>query len=266
MKKNIQFYKFDGAGNDFVMIDNRDKHYNLEASTIEHICNRRLGVGADGLILLQSPKDATDGDFCMKYYNSDGNPAEMCGNGGRCIVAFAHLLGIGGKKTSFRADDGIHNAEIVMWNDDELYGLVKLGMNDVHVDGICRRLDGWLLNTGVPHYVQRVDNIELVDVDKLGRQLRHHPELGSQGANINFICDDPDGVLHVRTYERGVESETWSCGTGVTACSIISGNHRIRTRGGDFRVDFIPSSDRYHDVTLTGPAACNFKGEIILNI
>ena len=256
----IHFYKFDGAGNDFVMIDNRDGVISLDAKQIERICHRRIGVGADGLIMLESPKSSNDGDFVMRYYNSDGHTATMCGNGGRCIVAFAHLLGVVGKKTTFRADDGLHTAEIVVWNDNERYGLVKLGMKEVSADGISHILDGWLLNTGVPHYVQRVEDIESIDMKAEGSRLRHHPDLGAEGANVNFICDNPDGSLMVRTYERGVEDETWSCGTGVTACAIVSGNHNIRTRGGDFTVGFDADGTAYRNVTLTGPAACNFEG------
>ena len=243
-----------------MMIDNRDRVISLDAKQIERICHRRIGVGADGLIMLESPKSSDDGDFVMRYYNSDGHTATMCGNGGRCIVAFAHLLGVVGKKTTFRADDGLHTAEIVVWNDKERYGLVKLGMKEVSADGISRILDGWLLNTGVPHYVQRVEDIESIDVKAEGSRLRHHPDLGAEGANVNFICDNPDGSLMVRTYERGVEDETWSCGTGVTACAIVSGNHNIRTRGGDFKVGFDADGKAYRNVTLTGPAACNFEG------
>lgn len=273
----MKFYKFDGAGNDFVLIDARERDPQLSPEAIAHICHRRFGVGADGLMLL---KAGTEGyDFQMKYYNSDGYPASMCGNGGRCIVLFAHLLGLGrsaaanvecnmGRQANtqlcFLADDGPHDAEIMMWDEEQGKGMVKLGMRDVRADEVRRVLDGWLLNTGVPHYVQRIEDLEHFDVVGEGRRIRHLAELGPKGANVNFIEEMPDGRLQVRTYERGVEDETWACGTGVTACSIVSGNPRILTRGGDFRVDFTLTGKTYKDVKLTGPVSFNFTGEISL--
>lgn len=273
----MKFYKFDGAGNDFVLIDARERDPQLSPEAIAHICHRRFGVGADGLMLL---KAGTEGyDFQMKYYNSDGYPASMCGNGGRCIVLFAHLLGLGrsaaanvecnmGRQVNtqlcFLADDGPHDAEIMMWDEVQGKGMVKLGMRDVRADEVRRVLDGWLLNTGVPHYVQRVEDLEHFDVVGEGRRIRHLAELRPKGANVNFIEEMPDGRLQVRTYERGVEDETWACGTGVTACSIVSGTPRILTRGGDFRVDFTLTGKTYKDVKLTGPVSFNFTGEISL--
>ncbi len=244
------------------MVDNRDKNIQLSAEQIGHICHRRKGVGADGLIMIENPSSPDDGDFRMRYYNSDGHPATMCGNGGRCIVAFAHLLGITGDKCLFRADDGMHKAEIVDWDIASRCGTVKLGMKDVATNSIKRILDGWLLDTGVPHYVQQVDDIDAVDVRAEGRRLRHNPAMGLYGANVNFVSNAADGTLQVRTYERGVEDETWSCGTGVTACAIATGNHKIRTRGGNFNVDFEAIGNNYCHVTLTGSVACNFTGEI----
>ncbi|MCQ2296921.1 MAG: diaminopimelate epimerase [Bacteroidales bacterium] len=273
---NIQFYKFDGAGNDFVLIDAREHDPQLSTEAIARMCHRRFGVGADGLMLLKSGEEGYD--FVMKYYNSDGRTASMCGNGGRCIAVFAYLLGLGTREPStpqngqgaertllrFRADDGPHDAEIVAWDKASGKGIVKLGMRDVRTDEVRRVLDGWLLNTGVPHYVQRVEDLERFDVVGEGRRIRHLAELGAEGANVNFVEDMPDSRLRVRTYERGVEDETWACGTGVTACSIVSGNHRILTRGGDFNVDFTPTDQYYKDVKLTGPVSFDFKGEVEL--
>ena len=271
---NIPFYKYDGAGNDFILIDNRAGDLSLSAEQIAHLCHRRMGVGADGLILLNATRD--EYDFAMRYYNSDGLPADMCGNGGRCIAAYAHQLGLGTTTAQgqqggvmptlrFLADDGPHEARIVMWNSDERLGLVTLGMNDVSASGVTRCLDGWLLNTGVPHYVQRVENLADFDVAGEGRRIRHLPELGPAGANVNFIEDLPDGRLMVRTYERGVEDETWACGTGVTACAIVSGNRRLCTKGGDFRVDFESTGTAFTYVRLTGPVSLNFTGELVIN-
>lgn len=291
---DFKFYKFDGAGNDFVIIDSRDRELGLTADQIARVCHRRFGVGADGLMLL------TDGgeeyDFRMTYYNSDGHTAEMCGNGGRCIAMFAYLLGMGsaGKpylgqepdrgfsiaynfgmlqaqeemarpRLYFLASDGPHDAEIIQWDETGQMGLVKLGMRDVERDSIVRVLDGYLLNTGVPHYVQKVSDLEHYDVAGEGRRLRHHPELGSEGANVNFIEEQPDGTLLVRTYERGVEDETWACGTGVTACAIVTGNQRLATRGGNFKVDFCRSMDCFTKVYLTGPVSLNFTGKYRMN-
>ena len=267
---NIPFHKYDGAGNDFILIDNRNLNVTLATEQIARLCHRRMGIGADGLILLNPASDGYD--FAMRYYNSDGLPADMCGNGGRCIAAFAHQLGItpthhpdGGQSSlRFLADDGPHDACIVMWDSHERIGLVTLGMKDVPAAGVTRCLDGWLLDTGVPHYVQRVTDLEHYDVVGEGRRLRHLPDLGPEGANVNFIEDLPDGRLRVRTYERGVEDETWACGTGVTACAIVTGNRRLCTRGGDFRVDFSPTGTAFTRVRLTGPVSLNFSGTFVI--
>ena len=251
----MEFYKFDGAGNDFVVVDNREGCHTLGEEEIAHICHRRFGIGADGLMTLDK---AIDGyDFEMHYYNSDGRLGSMCGNGGRCIVAFAHHLGMG-NRFHFKGYDGPHDAEILVWNQG--VGIVKLGMRSIAVGEVHRCLDGWFLDTGSPHYVQRVVDLEHYDVVGEGRRLRHRLDLFPQGANIDFVEDLPDGRLAVRTYERGVEDETWACGTGVTACAIVTGNHRLAARGGDFRVDFEPTGQAYDNVWLTGPVSLNFTG------
>lgn len=253
----MHFYKFDGAGNDFVVIDNRNGEYILGETEIARICHRRFGVGADGLMLLNAAPVGYD--FEMVYFNSDGRIGSMCGNGGRCIAAFAHILGLG-SKLRFVGYDGPHEAEIIMWDSVQRLGIVKLGMRDVEKAGVRRVLDGWFLDTGSPHYVQRVEDLEHYDVVGEGRRLRNIADVFPEGTNVDFIEDMPDGRLAVRTYERGVEDETWACGTGVTACAIVSGNHRLVARGGDFRVDFDANGDVYGKVFLTGPVSLNFEG------
>ncbi|MBP3763089.1 MAG: diaminopimelate epimerase [Bacteroidales bacterium] len=251
------FYKFDGAGNDFVVIDNRDGRFQADATQIERLCHRRFGVGADGLMTLDAAPAGYD--FEMRYYNSDGRPGSMCGNGGRCIAAFAHVLGLG-TRLRFMAYDGPHEADIVTWDPQARLGIVRLGMQSVPTSGIRRCLEGWFLDTGSPHYVQRVAGLEHYDVVGQGRRLRHLQQEFPEGTNVDFIEDLPDGRLAVRTYERGVEDETWACGTGVTAAALVSGNCRLVTRGGDFKVDFEASDSAFNHIFLTGPVALNFTG------
>lgn len=252
---DIPFYKFDGAGNDFVIIDNREGRYNLGTDEIARICHRRFGVGADGLMTLDAAPEGFD--FEMHYYNSDGRLGSMCGNGGRCIAAFACMLGLG-KQLHFLGYDGPHDAEVLMW--DGHVGMVKLGMRSVESADVRRVLDGWFLDTGSPHYVQRVNDLEHYDVFGEGRRLRYMADIFPEGTNVDFIEDMPDGRLFVRTYERGVEDETWACGTGVTACAIVSGNHSLVARGGDFRVDFEATGKAYENVYLIGPVSLNYTG------
>ena len=252
---DIPFYKFDGAGNDFVVVDNRRGEIALDTEEVARICHRRFGVGADGLMTLNAAPEGYD--FEMVYYNSDGNIGSMCGNGGRCIAAFAHMLGLD-RRLHFRGYDGPHDAEVLAW--DGHIGIVRLGMRSVAVNEVRRVLDGWFVDTGSPHYVQRVSDLEHYDVVGEGRRLRMMAEVFPEGTNVDFIEDLPDCRLFVRTYERGVEDETWACGTGVTACAIVTGNHRLVTRGGDFRVDFTPTGTSYDNVQLTGPVSLNFTG------
>ena len=240
------------------MIDNRDGSFRATEAEVAKICHRRFGVGADGLMTLEAALDGYD--FEMKYYNSDGRLGSMCGNGGRCITAFAHLLGLG-NKLHFKGYDGPHDAEIVMWDEERRLGIVKLGMRSVASGEVRRCLDGWFLDTGSPHYVQRVSDLKHFDVVGEGRRIRNISEEFTQGTNVDFIEDMPDGRLFVRTYERGVEDETWACGTGVTACAIVTGNHVIVTRGGDFKVTFDVTGEEYKNVCLIGPVALNYTGE-----
>lgn len=253
----MHFYKFDGAGNDFVVVDNRRECRQFGEEEVALICHRRFGIGADGFMTLEQ---ATDGyDFEMVYYNSDGRVGSMCGNGGRCIAAFAHIIGLG-SKLRFIGYDGPHKAEIITWDNDRRLGIVKLGMRNVEKTSVRRVLDGWFLDTGSPHYVQRVTDLKHYDVVGEGCRIRNRTDLFPRGTNVDFIEDLPDGRLAVRTYERGVEDETWACGTGVTACAIVTGNHRLVARGGDFRVDFDADGSAYGNVYLTGPVSLNFEG------
>ena len=265
--QQLEFQKYDGAANDFVIVDLRKQPFDLTEELIAQICHRRRGVGADGLMTLSEGVEGYD--FVMHYYNSDGREADMCGNGGRCIAVFAWMQGVKGRGQSdgevvaryhFLASDGPHDAVILQWDKDSNSGQVQLSMRDVECEGVRKVLDGWLLNTGVPHYVQTVDDIEHYDVVNEGRRIRHLPELGPEGANVNFVHQLDDGRLMVRTYERGVEDETWACGTGVTASAIVTELNRVCTKGGDFRVDYKYGQQRITDVRLTGPVSLNFAG------
>lgn len=260
----MQFYKYDGAGNDFILVDIRESDPHLDTSRISHLCHRRFGIGADGLMTLDN---AEGYDFRMTYYNSDGREGSMCGNGGRCIAAFATKLGLGHTDPTtgrhslrFIAYDGEHTAEMLVWHKEENYGLVRLRMRDVEASTVRKVEEGWTLDTGSPHYVVRVDDLQHFDVVGVGRRLRNRSDLFPQGTNVDFIEDLPDGRLMVRTYERGVEDETYACGTGVTACAIVSGNRKLTTLGGDFKVEFNPTGDKYEEVWLTGPVSLNFEG------
>lgn len=258
MQNRLKFWKFDGAGNDFVIIDNRERDPQLTTEQVARICHRRFGVGADGLMSIDRGPEGYD--FEMKYYNSDGRLGSMCGNGGRCIVACAYMLEIIDGSTRFLGYDGSHEAKMIAWDREERRGVVELGMRDVKSTEVRRCLEGWFLDTGSPHYVQWVSDLDHFDVVGEGRRLRHHEEF-PQGTNVDFIEKAPDGTLKVRTYERGVEDETWACGTGVTACAIVSGIGRVTAVGGDFEVRYARRGDNYEEVRLIGPVSCNFEGE-----
>lgn len=268
--KRIHFYKFDGAGNDFVLLDTRTDNPDLSTERIARICHRRFGIGADGLMTLSNPATPTAAtadslDFRMRYYNSDGREATMCGNGGRCITAFARILGIGNRQTfTFEAPDGIHRSDILLWDDDRRLGIVDLTMLPVSRDSIRRHPEGWYLDTGSPHLVVRVEDLEHYDVVGEGRRLRNLTDRWPLGTNVDFIEDSPDGSIAIRTYERGVEDETLACGTGVTASAIVTGNRRIHALGGDFKVTFQATDTEYTDIHLVGPVSLNFEGDIII--
>lgn len=254
----IHFYKYQGTGNDFVMIDNRSNDFpKHNTDLINKLCDRRFGVGADGLILLENSEET---DFKMVYFNADGNESSMCGNGGRCLVAFANKLEVINESTSFDAIDGLHHATVK--ND-----LVSLQMIDV------QKIDAHkayvFLNTGSPHHIQFVDKVNDVDVENEGRKIRNGAPYFEEGTNVNFTEVVNSNTLKVRTYERGVENETLSCGTGVTAAaiaanfeSIIEDNTvHIKSLGGELTVSFDRNDNyQYSNVILTGPANLVFEG------
>ncbi|WP_332019224.1 diaminopimelate epimerase [Kaistella sp.] len=258
MQKTIEFYKYQGTGNDFVMIDNRDLEFPKEKELIERLCDRRFGIGGDGLILLE---DDENSDFRMVYYNSDGNESTMCGNGGRCIVAFAHFLDIFENTATFMAVDGLHEAEIHN-------GIVKLKMIDVA--GINKDGDHSVLNTGSPHFVQYVEDLEHFKVYDQGNKIRNSATYRNEGINVNFVEEMGDHEIFVRTYERGVEDETFSCGTGATAAALVYLKDRdenmvnVKVLGGNLKVYAEQHGGSFKEVWLEGPAKQVFRGKIDL--
>ena len=255
----LSFYKYQGTGNDFIIIDNRTNSFpKNDTKLIENLCDRKFGIGADGLILLETDNIT---DFRMVYYNADGRESSMCGNGGRCLVSFARFLGIIEDHATFNAIDGLHKATIAN-------SQVHLQMNDV------TRIDSFdhysFLDTGSPHHVQMVTDLGSQNMKKAGAALRYG-KYGEEGANINFVEPLGKDTFAVRTYERGVEDETLSCGTGVTAVALALHNRGhidkehvvLQTEGGKLEVSFKKDSSGYSDIYLSGPATQVFKGEIL---
>lgn len=255
----MKFYKYQGTGNDFVLIDNRNLTFQKDQKHIEYLCDRRFGVGGDGLILLENDTENPDVDFKMVYYNSDGNESTMCGNGGRCIVAFANFLKVFEQKTVFNAIDGLHEAEIIDNN-------VKLKMIDV--EKIFADEENFVLNTGSPHFVKYVTGIEDYNVYKNGQEIRNSETYAKEGINVNFVEKISDSELFVRTYERGVEGETYSCGTGVTASALtfMDKNNQtsiaVKVLGGKLKVYAEKNGAGFNDIWLEGPASQVFSGTI----
>lgn len=258
----VHFSKYHGTGNDFVMIDGRNQETScFDKEIIRKICDRRFGVGGDGLIILT---DSEEVDFNMQYFNSNGLEGSMCGNGGRCIAAFAERLGIINIDALFQGIDGIHAATILP------NGEVRLKLKDVN--GIRWAGDGYMLDTGSPHFVKFVTRLEGIDLTLEGADIRNQSRFGKDGINVNFVERiGHSNKISVRTYERGVEAETFSCGTGVTAAAICSYLHyktdnlsyHVRTRGGNLNVSFkVQHHSNFTDVFLTGPVAHVFDGSI----
>ncbi len=260
---HIKFYKYHGTANDFIMIEDRDKHIEtlLNQKTIEAWCSRRFGVGADGLILLQ--EDAKT-DFYMKYYNSDGNASSMCGNGGRCISQFAYDQNwIKGESMQFMAVDGLHRAII---------DIDKVFLSMTSVPGVTRDGEAYVMDTGSPHYV-RFDQLDQIDIEKEGSTIRYNDTYNAKGINVN-IAEINKELVSMQTYERGVEAETYSCGTGTVAVALSSLLHtnqpngeyevQINTKGGQLAVRCKKHDDAFVDIYLIGPAVKVFEGIIAI--
>lgn len=256
------FSKYHGTGNDFILIDNRKNNIQLDNAIIAQLCNRHFGIGADGIMILKSSEKF---DFEMIYFNADGEEGTMCGNGGRCITFFAKDLGIINNKTRFRAIDGEHEAEIKSAKGNE--AIVSLKLSDVNK--IENFEDYYLIDTGSPHYVQFVKNINKVNILEEGKRLRWDKKFQPNGVNVNFV-EIKGGNLEVRTFERGVENITLSCGTGVTASAIaahlvMSGRQEsfnVKTYGGELKVRFSRNGELFTDIWLEGPAMKVFEGKI----
>jgi diaminopimelate epimerase len=256
----IHFYKYQGTGNDFIVFDNRaNENGFLSADQVRRLCDRRFGIGADGLMLLN---EKAGYDFEMKYYNSDGREGSMCGNGGRCMVKFAYHLGIHRNSYKFLATDGEHEAEI------DTDGIISLKMKDVST---VKKFHGdFILDTGSPHYVKIVSDVMNLDVYKKGHELRYSKDFEEEGINVNFVEQISDDKIIVRTYERGVEDETYSCGTGVTAAALVCYHNEngfneveVKTLGGNLSVEFNRVDDgAYEDIWLCGPAEKAFEGNV----
>jgi diaminopimelate epimerase len=259
-KMQVEFHKYQGTGNDFVMIDDRQGTFPKDNHTlVALLCSRRFGVGGDGLILLENDLDS---DFKMTYYNSDGSQSTMCGNGGRCLVAFAKKLKLISNSATFKAIDGMHHATV------DKDGIVSLQMIDVA--RIKIEADYCFLDTGSPHHVQVVDDLENYNVKKQGAVIRYSELYGKQGSNINFVKKIDASTFALRTYERGVEDETLACGTGATAVGIAMSatgqtdatSIDLNVLGGKLVVSFDKKDDHYTNVYLKGPAKFVFKGTI----
>ncbi len=258
---DIQFFKYQGTGNDFIILDNRNNEYSFTKEQIAFLCHRRFGIGADGLMLLNTHSGY---DFEMVYFNADGGESSMCGNGGRCLVKFAFDRGIIKRDYRFMAIDGEHEASL------EMDGTVALKMKNVRQ--VRYEHGDYILDTGSPHYVHLVADAAYVNVVEKGRQIRYSEAFKTEGINVNFVqqTDEPDHII-VRTYERGVEDETFSCGTGVTAAALVcfhneNGYNRVEvdTKGGRLSVEFDKIEESYQNVWLIGPAVHVYGGQLTI--
>lgn len=252
----LQFHKYQGTGNDFIMIDNRDGALDRnDLKTVEHLCDRKFGIGADGVILIEHDDQS---DFEMVYFNPDGSQS-LCGNGSRCAVMFARSLGIIGDQTVFRAIDGMHEAEV---KGDQ----VHLLMHDVNELGLNGK--DFVIDTGSPHYIKFVSDVSSIDTVEAGRKIRYADEYKAEGINVNFIQQMDDHTLAIRTYERGVEDETLSCGTGCTAAALSAALRgakspvTLQAMGGKLQVSFMQQGQTFSNIFLIGPAKKVFEGQL----
>jgi len=260
----LPFFKYHGTGNDFILIDNRIQNLNPSEKQVVMLCDRHFGIGADGMMLLTTYPGY---DFGMRYFNSDGHESTMCGNGGRCMTLFAKTLGLVADKARFMAIDGEHLAEIL--HPDHTSALIRLRMKDA--DSGTEYQDGHFIDTGSPHFVVFTQDVRSADVFRFGRALRHDLRFAPGGANVDFVEPAGDHLV-VRTYERGVEDETLSCGTGVTASALAMairdpgnpGFYLIKTCGGDLKVSFRRDGQWFREVWLEGEARFVFSGNIDL--
>lgn len=256
----IKFYKYQGTGNDFIILDNRSGEYDIVSSKlIKNLCDRRFGIGADGLMLLNIKPGY---DFEMIYYNADGKPGSMCGNGGRCMIQFATDIGISRTEYRFIATDGPHEGEIDRNN------IIRLKMQDVNE--IEDHTGYYVLNTGSPHYIKFGTDVRNMDVVKKGRDIRYSDTFKNAGINVNFVENIDADSIYMRTYERGVEDETLSCGTGVTAAALVSAHNDngfnavdVQTNGGRLTVEFTKINEHtFTGIYLCGPAKFVFSGTV----
>lgn len=259
----IEFYKYHGAGNDFIMIDNRNQVLTFGPQLVRFLCDRHMGIGADGLIRIEPTQDA---DFRMIYHNADGFEGSMCGNGGRSAAAFALERSIVQNHCRFLAFDGIHEA----WVDNKNDGFFEVRLSMADVETYIKLDEDLIINTGSPHYVKRVAEVSDIDVQMQGSLIRFNKNISEHGVNVNFV-QSKGSTLKVRTYERGVEAETLSCGTGVTAAAIANklwtgaDYSEIHTKGGILHVELMQSGNKFTHIFLRGPVQRVFQGTIEIN-
>ena len=257
----LNFCKYHGTGNDFIIVDNREQNLDLKHPIIKQLCSRHTGIGADGLIFLENSERA---EFRMVYFNADGHEGTMCGNGGRCFVSFAKHLGLIKNETKFEAIDGMHNAFILSHNEKEM--TIKISLNDV--TEWSESNGSVVINTGSPHYVRFVDDLDKINPYQEGKKLRWNEKFQPEGVNVNFVQIQED-KLHIRTFERGVENITLSCGTGTVASvlaaflkgKITDTKITAVTPGGDLSVNFNFENKIFRNIWLEGPSKKVFTGQ-----